>query len=127
MRVFTVGLRSGAFDAAPLRSIAEQTGGAYAEARSAAELAAIYDELGSAARGRVPRPLPVRRAPDVAGRRPDRRSPGAGEATTAYVAPTPSLLAPYHRSPISTFLLSGGSPLVLALFFGLLVCGLCCC
>ena len=47
---------------------------------------------------------------------------GAGEAATAYVAPTPSLLAPYHRSPVSTFLLSGGSPLVLALFFGLLVC-----
>ena len=46
MRVFTVGLRSGAFDPAPLRSIAERTGGSYAEARSAAELAAIYEELG---------------------------------------------------------------------------------
>jgi tight adherence protein B len=39
-----------------------------------------------------------------------------------YVAPTPSLLDPYHRSPVSRFLLSGSSPLVLALFFGLLVC-----
>ena len=53
----------------------------------------------------------------------DRRR-GSGRAATAYVAPTPSLLAPYHRSLVSTFLLSGGSPLVLALFFGLLVCGL---
>ena len=26
---------------------------------------------------------------------------GSGEASTAYVAPTPSLLAPYHRSPVS--------------------------
>ena len=47
-----------------------------------------------------------------------------GRRRPDYVAPTPSLLAPYHRSPISTFLLSGGSPLALALFFGLLVCGL---
>ena len=121
VRVFTVGLRSGAFDPAPLRAIAERTGGSYAEARSAAELAAIYEELGDAARGRVPRPLPLGRAPDVAGRRPDRRRRG-GRASTAYVAPTPSLLAPYHRSPVSTFLLSGGSPLVIAPVFGLLVC-----
>ena len=47
VRIFTVGLRSGAFDAAPLRSLAERTGGSYAEARSAAELAAIYEELGT--------------------------------------------------------------------------------
>ena len=123
VRVFTVGLRSGAFDAAPLRSLAERTGGSYAEARSAAELAAIYDELGSQLAGEylvryrsAARPMSqVDVQIEVA---------GEGEAATAYVAPTPSLLAPYHRSPVSTFLLSGGSPLVLALFFGLLVCGL---
>ena len=45
IRIFTVGLRSGAFDAEPLRSIAEQTGGSYAEARSAAELTSIYEAL----------------------------------------------------------------------------------
>jgi tight adherence protein B len=49
---------------------------------------------------------------------------GAGSATTAYVAPTPSLLAPYHRSSLSKFLLSGSSTLVVALLFGLLVCSL---
>ncbi|HWN22424.1 MAG TPA: type II secretion system F family protein, partial [Gaiellaceae bacterium] len=49
---------------------------------------------------------------------------GAGSATTGYVAPTPSLLAPYHRSSWSKFLLSGSSPLVVALLFGLLVCSL---
>ena len=121
VRVFTVGLRSGAYDPAPLRSIAERTGGAYAEARSAAELAAVYEDLGTQLAGEylvryrsVARPMSqVDVRIEVA---------GEGEASTAYVAPTPSLLAPYHRSPISTFLLSGRSPLVLALFFGLLVC-----
>ena len=47
VRVFTVGLRSGAYDPAPLQAIAERTGGAYAEARSAAELAAVYEALGT--------------------------------------------------------------------------------
>ena len=123
VRVFTVGLRSGAFDAAPLRSLAERTGGSYAEARSAAELAAIYEELGTQLAGEylVRYRSAARPMSQVDVRIEVAR---AGEATTAYVAPTPSLLAPYHRSPISTFLLSGGSPLVLALFFGLLVCGL---
>jgi tight adherence protein B len=123
VRVFTVGLRSGAYDPAPLQSIAERTGGSYAEARSAAELAAIYEELGtqlgsqylvryrSAARPMSQVDVQI----EVA---------DAGQAATTYVAPTPSRLAPYHRSPVAAFLLSGGSPLVLALFFGLLVCGL---
>jgi len=123
VRVFTVGLRSGAFDAAPLRSLAERTGGSYAEARSAAELAAIYEELGTQLAGEylVRYRSAARPMSQVDVRIEVAR---AGEATTAYVAPTPSLLAPYHRSPVSKFLLSGGSPLVLALFFGLLVCGL---
>jgi len=123
VRIFTVGLRSGAYDPAPLQSIAERTGGSYAEARSAAELAAIYEELGAQLAGEylvryrsTARPMSqVEVEIQVA---------GAGKGATAYVAPTPSLLAPYHRSPLSTFLLSGGSPLVLALFFGLLVCAL---
>ena len=123
VRVFTVGLRSGAYDPAPLRSIAERTGGAYAEARSAAELAAVYEALGTQLAGEYlvryrsgARPMSqVDVQIEVAGK---------GEAAAAYVAPTPSLLAPYHRSAISTFLLSGSSPLVLALFLGLLVCGL---
>ena len=121
VRIFTVGLRSGAYDPAPLRSIAERTGGSYAEARSAAELAAIYEELGAQLAGEYlvryrssARPMSqVDVSIEIAGH---------GEAATTYVAPTPSLLKPYHRSPISAFLLSGSSPLVVALFFGLLVC-----
>jgi tight adherence protein B len=123
VRIFTVGLRSGAYDPAPLRAIAERTGGTYAEARSAAELAAVYEALGTQLAGEylvryrsAARPMSqVDVRIDVA---------GEGEASTAYVAPTPSLLAPYHRSAISTFLLSGSSPFVLALILGLLVCGL---
>ena len=121
VRIFTVGLRSGAYDPAPLRSIAERTGGAYAEARSAAELAAIYEELGAQLAGEYlvryrssARPMSqVDVTVEVAGQ---------GAASTTYVAPTPSLLEPYHRSPISAFLLSESSPVVLALFFAALVC-----
>ena len=123
VRVFTVGLRSRAFDPAALRSLADRTGGSYAEAHSAAELSAIYEELGTQLAGQylvryrsAARPMSqVDVRMDVA---------GAGEASTAYVAPTPSLLAPYHRSPVSTFLLSGGSPLVISLVFGFLTCAI---
>jgi tight adherence protein B len=121
VRIFTVGLRSGAYDPAPLRSIARRTGGAYAEARSADELARIYESLGAQLAGEhlvryrsVARPMSQ---VDVT-----IEVDGSGTASTAYVAPTPSLLAPYHRSPVSSFLLSGSSSLVLALFVGLLVC-----
>ena len=47
VRVFTVGLRSGAFDGSTLRALAKQTGGSYAEASSAKELAGICSQLGS--------------------------------------------------------------------------------
>ncbi|HWN22931.1 MAG TPA: VWA domain-containing protein [Gaiellaceae bacterium] len=123
MRIFTVGLRSGAFDAEPLRSIAERTGGSYTEARSAAELTSIYEALGEQLAGEylvryrsAARPMSqVEVSVEVA---------GTGSAATGYVAPTPSLLAPYHRSSLSKFLLSGSSPLVVSLLFGLLVCSL---
>lgn len=123
VRIFTVGLRSGAFDAEPLRTIADRTGGSYAEARSAAELASIYAALGEQLAGEylvryrsAARPMSqVEVRIEVA---------GSGSAATAYVAPKPSLLAPFHRSPVSRFLLSGSSPLLISLLFGLLVCSL---
>ena len=121
VRIFTVGLRSKAFDPKPLEEVAEQTGGAFIEARSAAELVSIYDELGAQLAGEylvryrsAARPMSqVEVAIEVA---------GAGNAATTYVAPTPSRLPPYHRSFASKFLLSPGSPLVVSLFFGALVC-----
>jgi tight adherence protein B len=123
VRIFTVGLRSGAFDPAPLRSIAEQTGGSYAEARSTAELAAIYERLGAQLAGEYlvryrsnARPMSrVDVTIDVG---------AVGKATSAYVAPTPSLLPPYHRPAIRSFLLSDGSVVVIGLAFALLVSAL---
>ena len=123
VRIFTVGLRSRAFDAAPLRTIADRTGGAYAEAGSAAELASIYESLGQQlANEYIVRYRSAARPMSQVEVRVD--VGGAGSATTAYVAPTPSLLAPYHRSPVSRFLLSGSSSLLISLFFALLVCSL---
>src|SRR4029450_12131184 len=46
VRVFTIGLRSDAYDGTALQEIARRTGGTYAEATSADELEAIYAELG---------------------------------------------------------------------------------
>jgi Flp pilus assembly protein TadB/Mg-chelatase subunit ChlD len=122
-RIFTVGLRSGAFDPKPLRAIADQTGGTYAEARSVTELASIYERLGDRLAGEylvryrsAARPM-TQVTVTVA-------VVGAGRAATAYVAPTPSLLPPYHRSPVSRFLLSGSSPVLISLVFALLVCAL---
>jgi tight adherence protein B len=123
VRVFTVGLRSRAFDASTLRTIADRTGGSYAEARSAAELAPIYEALGEQLAGEY-----LVRYRSAA--RPNSqvhvtvKVAGAGSAATDYVAPTPSLLPPYHRSPVSRFLLSGSSPLLISLLFGVLVCAL---
>jgi tight adherence protein B len=46
VRVFTIGLKSYAFDAGYLQTIASDTGGTYAEASSSKELKGIYDALG---------------------------------------------------------------------------------
>jgi tight adherence protein B len=47
VRVFTVGLRSRLSKLATLKSLASDTGGRYVETRSIAQLAGIYNELGS--------------------------------------------------------------------------------
>jgi VWFA-related protein len=46
IRVYTVGIESGAFSAEDLQRIADDTGGEYAAASSPDELTEIYDELG---------------------------------------------------------------------------------
>jgi tight adherence protein B len=114
VRIFTVGLRSRAFDARPLRLLATKTGGSYAEASSATELEPIYRALSqrlaseylvgyrSAARPRSHVHVTV-------------AVKGLGTAGLAYTAPTPSGLAPYHRSFVSRFLLSATSLVVLSL------------
>jgi tight adherence protein B len=47
VRVFTVGIRSPQFDAAPLRNLGSRTYGTYAQASSTKDLARVYGELGS--------------------------------------------------------------------------------
>jgi tight adherence protein B len=48
VRVFSVGLRSNAFEPHSLESLADQAGGRYSEASSPGDLSRIYRELGSA-------------------------------------------------------------------------------
>lgn len=114
VRVFTVGLRSRAFDPAVLTAIATQTGGTYAEAESAAQLAPIYSALGA----RLAREYLLQYRSAVAPHtRVDVRITiaGLGRASTAYTAPTPSGLPPYHRSLVTRFVLSPFSLAILAL------------
>lgn len=47
VRIFSVGIRSGSFRAAPLEKVALSTGGDYTEARSTGELARLYAQLGA--------------------------------------------------------------------------------
>jgi tight adherence protein B len=114
VRIFTVGLRSGAFDPSALRGIAERTGGTYAEASSADELAAIYSELGRRLAGEYL----IRYRSNA---RPESHVDveialsGIAGATAEYVAPTPAGVAPYHRPLITRFVLSPASVALVAL------------
>lgn len=114
VRIFAVGLRSGAFEADALRKLASSTGGTFAEATSAASLAAIYDALGRRLASeyvvRYRSDAPPRAQVDVAITFGD-----LGAATTRYVAPTPAGLQPYHRSLASRFVASPVAPFVLSL------------
>lgn len=119
VRVFTVGLRSGAFDAQTLQTLAERTGGSYSDAPTAQRLRSIYAELSRQLAGEYlvryrsdARPhTQVRVAVEIR---------GTGDGKTQYKAPTPSGLAPFHRSFLSRLVLSGLASLLL----GLLVAGL---
>ena len=120
VRIFTVGLRSGAFEAGPLRTIAARTGGSYTEASSAAELRPIYAELGR----RLATEYLVRYRSDA---RPETHVnvaiavAGVGDAVVGYVTPTPSRIDPFHRSFVSRFVLSSASLALVALLFAGLV------
>lgn len=114
VRIFTVGLRSGAFDGATLRTIAAQTGGSYAEAAAESQLSAIYASLGSRLASEYLLQYRSSAAPsssvDVA-----ITLDQVGAASSHYEAPKLSNLPPYHRPFIRTFLLSGWAFALLAL------------
>jgi tight adherence protein B len=119
VRIFTVGLRSPDFDREPLQELAERTGGRYVEAPTAARLTTIYAALGKQLSGEYlvryrsdARPHSnVQVAVDIE---------GVGGGNAHYTAPTPSGLAPFHRSFFSRLLLSGGATFLLALFIAAL-------
>ena len=97
-----------------LKALAAQTGGSYAEASSANELAGIYSQLGSLLSSEYLLTYRSLAAPsstvDVAV-----TLDGVGTTTTQYKAPTLSELPPYHRPFFRRLILSGWSLLLLAL------------
>ena len=120
VRIFTVGLRSGAFESQPLQRLAEATGGTYVEAASPKALAGVYTALGQ----RLASEYVVRYRSDAAPRSHVKVSievGGVGAWLANYTAPTPAGLAPFHRSLASRFLLSPGAPILVSLLVALLV------
>jgi tight adherence protein B len=119
VRVFTVGLRSSAFDAQTLQTLAERSGGSYAEAPTAERLRSVYAELSRRLAGEYlvryrsdARPhSQVRVAVEIR---------GIGAGRTNYTAPTPSGLAPFHRSFVSRLVLSGAASFFLSLLIAAL-------
>ena len=114
VRVFGVGLRSGAFDREALRALASDTGASYAEAPSPANLARVYHDLGLRLaseylleyRSRVP---PAKHVDVVL------TIEGIGSATLAYVAPKPAGLGPFHPSLLDRFWRSPLAPFLIVL------------
>jgi tight adherence protein B len=119
VRVFTVGLRSGAYDPVTLTEAAAATGGSYTDAPTADSLRVVYAELSRRLAGEYL----VRYRSDA---KPHSQVDvtiqirGVGDGTTHYTAPTPSGLQPFHRSLFSRFVLSAGATLVLGLVVALL-------
>ncbi len=114
VRIFAVGLRSRWFEATTLRTLAEGTGGAYAEASSPQQLASIYDALGRRLSGEYL----IRYRSDAAPKALVRVSVtfrGIGGASREYLAPTPAGLEPFRRSPLSRFLASDAAPFAVSL------------
>jgi tight adherence protein B len=114
VRIFTVGLRSPDFDAAPLRQLAARSGGRYVEAPTAARLTAIYAALGKQLSGEYL----VRYRSDVAPHQQVHvqvQIGGVGSGAASYTAPTPTGLAPFHRSFFTRLVLSNIATLLLAL------------
>lgn len=114
VRIFTVGLRSSAYDPTTLRAIARGTGGSYAVATTLNALRPIYASLSSRLANEY---LLQYRSPAAANTHVVVRVSisGKGSSTTSYVSPKPSGLAPYHQSFVTRFFLSAGSVLLLAL------------
>jgi tight adherence protein B len=121
IRLFTVGLKTGAFDPSALRSLSTLTGGTFAKAVSAPQLARIYDALGSRfAREYLLRYRSLATVGSNVGLSIELAGVGSGSAV--YNAATES--DPFHRSLVTRFFLSGLSLVLLSLFAAGLAGGL---
>jgi tight adherence protein B len=103
-RIFTVGLHSPYFQAAPLQELAADGGGSYSEAASPEQLSGIYDELGRQLasqyliryRSRIGPEKPVNVTVSVG---------GIGTASARYTTPALDIPAapPFERTVAETF------------------------
>jgi tight adherence protein B len=98
VRVFTVGLRSRTFRPGPLERLANETGGSYSAAGSAAALAKIFDQLGLKLANEYLITYTSRVAPGHRVR-VDVSVKGLGKANAAYKAPTSA--PPTFDRPVS--------------------------
>ena len=122
IRIFSVGLRSAAFDPAALASLARGTGGTYSEAGSSAQLAGVYRAIASQLASEY-----VLRYRSLEGPGSDvhvfLRVVGGGSAVAAYRVPKVTGVPPFSRSFGTRFLSSAASAAVLALLVAALAAG----
>jgi tight adherence protein B len=102
VRIYTVGLRSKAFDRTTLEQLAQDGGGSYSEATSSAELSAVYGRLGQEVANqyviRYRTSQPAGTYVHVAVRMSD-----LGVAETGYHMPAGAPQGAFHRSVWVTF------------------------
>lgn len=124
VRIFTVGLTSKQFDPETLQQLATGTGGSYSAAASPAELAAIYDKLGSRIANEY---LVEYKSFAAAGKQVEVRVrvDGIDTATATYRAPTLPVAAPvtaaFEPSILDKILRSPLTMLVFALLLASLI------
>jgi tight adherence protein B len=116
VRIFTVGLNSRTFDPQPLEAMAEETGGLFHRARSAADLQVIYAGLGTQLANQYVLEYRSQAQPKTSVEVTVRIG-GGSTASAQYSAPTPGTIAPFKRSFFERFWLSSAS-LVLAGLLG---------
>jgi tight adherence protein B len=126
VRIYSVGLRSRSYDPGTLRTIAEEGGGAYAEADSPSELTAIYDNLGRRLGNQYLIRYQSLAGPDENVSVEVRVAGFRGGARSEYVSPplatTP--VPPFHPSIGATFWRSTLAMVVAGLLCALLVGGM---
>ena len=114
VRIFSVGLRSKAFQPLPLARLGNETGGSFSQTATTSQLAGIYAEIS----GRLASEYLLQYRSSAAPGTPvtvTAQLGSFGSGASQYTAPTPSGLKPFHRSLLSRFLLSPLSLVLLSL------------